>query len=358
MDEERLEYFAAGKHPTKARTITSQNSALKNKILCLSAVELSNYFVVTEWNYRSQTRFIHCVQVKVGTNFMDLMSGIWLGSGVGLGVLTSWLWNRKPTSPVCETNGETSCETRLKELELAYRSAIEMGQFKAGFLARISHEIRSPLNGLIGTHQLILADLCESPEEEREFIAQANESALKMVTLLDEVIHVAKAEYGAKSINLEPLSLTSIFENVYSLTHLLAENRNLKFHVALPEPDIYVLADRRSLEQALVSLIDGAIATMQEGNLSLSVHSSEQFAHIQLEDERSIDAWREEFDRLQKTPNPPTSLDQKSSLGFSLLLSQALIEVMNGKLEIVMVPSSPGETVTRLQCKLPRITLE
>jgi hypothetical protein len=289
---------------------------------------------------------------------MDLMSGIWLGSGVGLGVLTSWLWNRKPTLPGCETNGETRCEIRLKELELAYRSAIEMSQFKAGFLARVSHEIRSPLNGLIGTHQLILADLCESPEEEREFIAQANESAMKMVNLLDEVIQVAKADYGAKSIDLEPLSLTRIFEHVYSLTHLLAENRNLKFHVEFPEPDLYVLADRRSLEQALISLIDGAIATMQAGKISLSVQSSEQFAYIQLEDERSIDAWQEEFDRLQKDPNPLASLDQKSSLGFSLLLSQTLIEVMNGKLEIVAVPSNPGETVTRLQCKIPCITLE
>lgn len=275
---------------------------------------------------------------------------VWLGSGIGLGILTSWLWHRKSTA--------SDCETRLKALELAYRSAVEMSQFKAGFLARTSHEIRSPLNGLIGAQQLILADLCESPEEEREFIAQANESAMKMMNLIDEVIHVAKAEYGTGKLDLEALSLTSVFENVYRLTHLLAENRNLNFRLDLPYPDIYVMADRRSLEQALVSLIDGAIATMQEGKLRLSVQPSGQFAEILLEDERSIEAWREDLDLLQQDPKPPVFLNQKPSLGFGLLLSQRLVEVMNGTLELVKVPSQPGETVTQIQCKIPRITLE
>ena len=279
---------------------------------------------------------------------MSFTNLVWLAIGLGLGAL--WNQFRKPA--------KSDCETQLQELELAYRSAIEMAQFKAGFLARTSHEIRSPLNGLIGAHQLILSDLCDSPEEEREFVAQAQESAMKMVNLIDEVIHVAKAEYGTGSLDLEPLSMSSVFENVYSLTHLLAENRNLKFQLELPEPDLYVLADRKSLEQALVTLIDGAVATMQDGKLSLTVQSSGRFAQIQLEDERAIASWQEAFDLLEQDPKPPVSLDQKSSLSFGLLLSQSLIEVMDGKLELVSVPSNPGETVTRLQCKIPLVTLE
>jgi signal transduction histidine kinase len=80
--------------------------------------------------------------------------------------------------------------------------AKEMSQFKAGFLARTSHELRSPLSSLIGLHQLILADLCDSPEEAREFVAQANASALKMVKLLDEVIAVSKTEHGTNRLEL------------------------------------------------------------------------------------------------------------------------------------------------------------
>ena len=62
----------------------------------------------------------------------------------------------------------------LKQAQLAYQMAAQMSQFKAGFLARTSHELRSPLSSMIGLHQLILSDLCESPEEQKEFIKEVS----------------------------------------------------------------------------------------------------------------------------------------------------------------------------------------
>lgn len=303
---------------------------------------------------------------------MSISNLIWLSGGFGLGLLASWLGNRKSTpseletrpvqeiSPKSETPSDP--ETRLKELELAYRSLLEVSQFKAGFLARTSHELRSPLNGMIGAQQLVVSDLCESPEEEREFIAQSNESALKLVRLLDEIIHVSKIEAGTGTLKIEPVSLESVLENIFSLTYLLAANRNLKFDIAFPEPDVWVLADRRSLEQVLTSLISSAITTMQTGSISVSVQSSEEFAQIILEDERPIEAWQETIDLLKnpldQSSDPLVALKQEPSLSFSLLLSQNLLEQMKGKLELLSVPNQPDETVTCLQCVLPRVTLE
>ena len=71
----------------------------------------------------------------------------------------------------------------LKQTELALQMAAQMSQFKGGFLARTSHELRSPLSSLIGLHQLIVSDLCDDPEEEREFVAQAYQYALKLMGL-------------------------------------------------------------------------------------------------------------------------------------------------------------------------------
>ncbi|HBE52947.1 MAG TPA: sensor histidine kinase, partial [Cyanobacteria bacterium UBA11369] len=96
-----------------------------------------------------------------------------------------------------DPNQEISAlKEELLRTQLAYRMATEMCQFKAGFLARVSHELRSPINSLIGLQQLILSDLCEDPAEEREFVAQANASALRMVALLDAILNVARTEYG------------------------------------------------------------------------------------------------------------------------------------------------------------------
>ena len=133
----------------------------------------------------------------------------------------------------------------LKQTKLAYEMAKEMSQFKAGFLARTSHELRSPLSSLMGMHQLILSDLCDSPEEEREFITQANISAQKMVKLLDEVIAIAKTEQGTSRLEIRPISLTQIFEEIEVLTHMQAANRNLQLKVISPAQDIQVLADAR-----------------------------------------------------------------------------------------------------------------
>lgn len=264
------------------------------------------------------------------------MSLAYLITGLGIGFVGGWLANRRKPD---------------RSLELAYRSLLEQAHFKAGFLARTSHELRSPLNGMIGAHQLILADLCESPEEEREFIEQANQSALKMVKLLDEVINVSKVEYGTGKLEVKSVSVSDVFDNVFSMTHLLAENRNLPFQIVLPEPDLEVLCDRKSLEQVLTSLISGAIGTMQDGTLKLSALADSNFVYLNLEDERPIEVWRDAIDLLEKDAPPDL---EPPSLGFSLLLNQSLMELMNGRLEFVKMPIGSEEKFTQVRCRLPR----
>ncbi|MEP0916627.1 HAMP domain-containing histidine kinase [Leptolyngbya sp. DQ-M1] len=266
------------------------------------------------------------------------MNWVYLILGLSFGFVGGWLANRKAPK-------------NNQELELANRSLLELSQFKAGFLARTSHELRSPLSGLISAHQLILADLCESPEEEREFIEQANESALKLVKLLDEVIHISKTEYGTGKLDLQPVSISDVFDDVYSLTHLLSENRNLPFHLASPDPDLKAIADRKSLLQVLTSLISSAIATMQEGSIKLSAHADANFVYIDLEDERPIEVWQEAIDLLKREAPPDL---EPPSLGFSLLLNQNLMEFMKGRLELVKLPMNSAETITQLRCTLPR----
>ena len=272
------------------------------------------------------------------------MSLGYLITGLTIGFFGGWFLNRK--SQMAEN---------YQQLELAYRSLLELSQFKAGFLARTSHELRSPLNGLIGAQQLILEDLCESPEEEREFLAQANQSALKLVKLLDEVINVSKAEYGTGKLELKAVSVSEVFDTVFCLTHLLAENRGLRFHLALPDPNLDVCADRRALEQVLTSLISSAIATMPEGTLKLSAHADRGLVYIELEDERPIEVWQEAIDLLE-TEAPPKL--EPPSIGFSLLLNQSLMELMNGRLEFVKMPTEAGETVTQIRCALPQNTVQ
>jgi K+-sensing histidine kinase KdpD len=228
----------------------------------------------------------------------------------------------------------------LKQAQLAYQMAAQMSQFKAGFLARTSHELRSPLSSMIGLHQLILSDLCESPEEQKEFIAQAYHSALKLMKLIDEIVAVSKTEYGSNSLHLESLELGQIFSEIDRLTHLQAANRNLNLEIVTPDPQICVFADRSRLIQLIFNLIDSAIVLMKTGTIKLSTTEVTQ-NNIKIEIDLDCPAalWQEatiaEPDFQAHNLEEIRELLQEISLSanMKLLMSKTLLETMGGSLE-------------------------
>jgi signal transduction histidine kinase len=262
-------------------------------------------------------------------------------------------------------------QEELKQTKLAYEMAKEMSQFKGGFLARTAHELRSPLSSLIGMHQLILSDLCDSPEEAREFVAQANTSALKMVKLLDEVIAVSKIEHGSNRLEILSLPLTQVFEEVFNLTYLQAANSNLQFEVVPPDPELQVLADPRRFRQILVGIVDTAIAQLserKEGSIKVTGagYPDTKEVRVWIDVQSPTSAWSEVVDLLSTTPEAekPPSKTSEFSPGLTLLMVQALIGVMQGKLEVLPVPddekavSLDTENFVRLQCSMPLATPE
>ncbi len=200
--------------------------------------------------------------------------------------------------------------TGSKQTQLAYQMAEEMSQFKAGFLARTTHELRSPLNGLIGLHQLILSDLCENPAEEREFIAQAHERALKLHKLFDEILNIARIEHGTNKLDIQPLSLINILQEVEKLTYMLAANRNLRLQILLPSPEIYVLADPHWLRQVLINLINNTILHMEEGSIYLSsqIVLTNDSVHIWLDAPTNSISWSEPTNLITKVNSSETKI--------------------------------------------------
>jgi hypothetical protein len=316
---------------------------------------------------------------------MDSMNAVWLCLGLGAGWwVRSWL-RRSPSTNFDTYSSESAqadialLQEQLQQTELAYYMAAEMSQLKSSFLARTSHELRSPMNGIIGMHQLILADLSDSPEEEREFIAQANASALKMVKVLDEVIDAAKVEHGTSQLMLQPVPLAVLLRETQTLTHLQAQNRNLRLIIETPEPETYILADPQRLRQVLVSLVDAAIAQMPEGRLSLTTQyaNDAETCEIVLQTPIAASLW------LEETTHPPTiipanhvvAVDKAAILalanrpfpspGFAFAVARSLMQSMQGHLNCVTVdegitddvPTASGY-LSQIRCTIPRVLPE
>jgi signal transduction histidine kinase len=257
-------------------------------------------------------------------------------------------------------------QQQLQQTELAYQMTVATSQFKSGFLARIAHELRSPLNGLIGMHQLILSDLCDDPQEEREFIAQAHESALKLLKLIDQILEVARLEYGSRQLEVQPLQLSEVLEQVHNLTQTIAQDRGIRWSFTQPDPDLYVFADPTYLKQILVSLVETVLRFTSEGELQLSaqVNPNQQTVHIWIDAPYPPSAWSEDIDTLQaQEATQRLSLSDRLSPGLLLLMHQTLLEKMQGRLELISAatldaaqPANPA--ITRLQCILPWVVPE
>jgi signal transduction histidine kinase len=244
----------------------------------------------------------------------------------------------------------------LKQMHLAYLSALELSQFKAGFLSRTSHELRSPLNGLISSLQLILADLCDDPQEERDYVRIAHDSALKLVAILDQVITVSKVTQGSYPLKFAAVDLDLVLQEVAMQVRMPAENRNLKLHIPLLEAEIEVWADMACLRQVLVMLIDGAIVLMQEGVIAVAALVDGDSVKITIVDDRPVEAWREVFPAMplpQLTVPLAKTLDDLSQVptlspNFRLVLAKDLLMAMGGNLALI---EQDGKT--HLECWLP-----
>jgi signal transduction histidine kinase len=295
---------------------------------------------------------------------MNLDNWLYLGIGIGIGLLGGWLLARLLTPSSHQTEQKDISpllEAQVKQSQLAYQMAQEMSQFKAGFLARTTHELRSPLNGLIGLHQLILNDLCEDPAEEREFVGQAYERSLKLLKMIDEILNISRTEHGTNKLCIQPVQLTKILQEVHQLTYMLAANRNYPFTVSQPEPEIYVLADTRWLRQILLDLIDSTISQMQEGNICLTanIQPTNNVVQIWLDIPTHALTSSEPIDLIASTQTTETN-NAELSKGMKLLLNQRLLTVMGGKLEILPYPTTTELTQdwTRLQISIPLATSE
>ncbi len=295
---------------------------------------------------------------------MNWINVVWMGVGFGLGLAVGWIrWlsSRKKHPKISSLSDQKSVQPDCSpsDLELAYKMATEMSQFKGGYLARISHELRSPLNGLIGMHQLILSDLCDSPEEEREFITQANVSARKMVEVLDRILDVARVQHGTVRLEIQAVPLAQVFQEVYDLTYLPAKDRNIRLQILPPDPEVYVQVDLPRFRQILVYLIDTAIQKLPEDGITVSANfaADSGTVHIWIDDRCPLTNRSEPINLLQKEV---TGDDSLSPTGLNLLAVQTLLQIMQGQLEVVPVQAANGEAgnhpnslLTQIQCSVP-----
>jgi len=170
--------------------------------------------------------------------------------------------------------------------QFAYERSEMLRSFQAGLLISIGHELRNPLSSQIGSLQMILCDLCNSPEEEREYLETSKRSVEQLVHLLEEYSHLVRYPLPVQPLHPHPIDLLPLLRDVHQLTRLQAQDQGLRYlwpDLQDASPPLLIQADPIGWVQALLGLCWWGIQHLRYGTLQIGGLRAEQEQHPQAE---------------------------------------------------------------------------
>lgn len=156
-------------------------------------------------------------------------------------------------------------QERAEELETAWQEAQVANQLKSEFLATTSHELRTPLNAIIGCVRLVRDGCCDSREEELEFLQQADDAAIHLLKIINDLLDIAKIEAGKVELNLQPISIQDLCDQCLRMIQPGAEKKHIDLSLEVNAGLNRVLLDERRVRQMVINLLSNAVKFTREG---------------------------------------------------------------------------------------------
>ncbi len=238
-----------------------------------------------------------------------------------------------------------------KRLQITAREAKSASKAKTDFLSTMSHDIRTPMNAIIGLTTITEKNLGDV-ESTRENLRKINLASNHLLTLINDILDISKVESGKLKLNPLTFSLVETVENLVNISQPMIKEKNIEFriHINRMEKE-YLYADQLRMNQIYINILSNAIKYTEPGgcvNVDLSEEKSEVPGCVRLKyvvADTGIGMSPEYMETMYQPFSRQTDSRVSSiqGTGLGLAITKQMVELMGGTIEC---QSEPGKGTT------------
>ncbi len=260
-----------------------------------------------------------------------------------------------------EKKMEAQLEAQREDLQNALAAAQHANRAKTTFLNNMSHDIRTPMNAILGFTVLLAKD-ADHPDKVREYTRKITTSGQHLLSLINDVLDVSKIESGKVVLSIGEFTLSNMVSSVDAIIRPAAKAKGQKFEVTVTGiKNERLVGDETRINQILINLLSNAVKYTQEGGsiwfriIGLPQRSS-QFEHIRIEVEDNGYGMTPEyletiFDAFTRAENSTTNKVQGTGLGMAI--TKNIVELMGGSIHVVSEVEKGSLFTVELELRIP-----
>ena len=223
----------------------------------------------------------------------------------------------------------------MAELENALERARAAEKARSMFFSIVSHDIRTPLNAILGYSELLQSDL-QTPEERDEALKSIRASGTTLLHLVNDVLDLAKMDSGKMTLYPESVNLEHLTEEVIASLRITATRKGIDLFnrtAGIPE----IMLDGHRFRQVLFNLIGNAVKFTNQGGVTVSASYTGKKLEVAVSDTGCgipSDMLSRILDPFVQVQDPSHAADRSGGTGLGLSICKRLVEVMGGELVI------------------------
>jgi signal transduction histidine kinase/DNA-binding NarL/FixJ family response regulator len=301
------------------------------------------------WLLHAQERLrMHAEPMPMAGDLDVLFWKVFAGVFLLIAVVTWWLVLANESRHVAQEESDRQNQLLQREIDAhrqtdaALQRAKEVAESaslaKSRFVTGMSHEMRSPLNSILGYSQVLLRQ--KMLDAQSDAVSTIHRSGEHLASLVDGLLELSRIEAGKLRLEQEAVDLREFLDQIVKMLQPMAEAKSLAFHYELDgKLPARVHADPKRLRQILINLLGNAVKFTEQGSVSLRVRYRREIAHITIAD-TGIGIAQADHERIFQPFERGAGPSDIEGTGLGLTITRLLVDLMGGDIQL---KSSEGE---------------